>query len=377
MSQNKKQNPNPKPKGKHQKQGGPAQQPHQKQPGKQKAPRRQKKPKAPKANHGILVSRQYDAVDTNYLKCVFDPINAMPARIPSIFPTASSLFKFTDFYDWSFPANVVGRVNTSCFCPWNLVDATAVGTNIPGFVSFGFNSLNPVFDGTFQHRMRGFFGQDNDLNARATAYRVVATQVIVECPAPILNIQGTLTGALVPGVGNTNFPAGWFPTSSNLLQMPFGFSKEIKDLSDTNKFQITYFPLDAEDLIYHNVSGNPNAAMTYRNRIHINIDNLTQNLQLRFYVTSVIEYLPTPTYRLWANTAFGKDRPKSFDVLKTLVIENSKAAVSGYYDSVIDDLPPMMGPDQVIAHVTANRSKARHSKTGINIKGDPRNSFFM
>lgn len=56
-------------------------------------------------------------------------------------------------------------------------------------------------------------------------------------------------------------------------------------------------------------------------------------------VTSVIEYLPTLSFRQWTDTAFPADKPRSVEVIKSLVTANPVEAVSGKLDNAITKAP--------------------------------------
>lgn len=298
-------------------------------------------------------ARAYDAVDGSYIKCVFDPYNNAPARIPSIFPTPSSLFKWTQLVDITVPPTGVGSRSFVVICPWNLISGNSSGSNEPSFISFSVGaSATPAaeFQTRISHPMQGFLGNVSSAstNTRFTSFRTVSCQAIVECTAPVLNIQGTITGACLPGLGFPTLVSGGFtPQPTQLIQHPFGFQREIKDLSSEWPFQVNYFPLDPLDQIFHN-ENEPSDQVQSRSPIIIYFENIQANTQFRLRVTSVIEYVPSMYFRPWSDTRYSADKPRSIEVVRSVVTQNPKLAVSGALDPEITRMPNITTGDSFL-----------------------------
>jgi hypothetical protein len=299
-------------------------------------------------------ARAYDAVDGSYIKCVFDPYTNPPARIPSIFPSPTSLFKWTQLVDITVPPTGVGSRSFVVICPWNLVSGNSSGSNEPSFISFSVGAAaTPAaeFQTRISHPMQGFLGNVSSAstNTRFTSFRTVACQAIVECTAPVLNIQGTITGACLPGLGFPSVVSGGFtPQPTQLIQHPFGFQREIKDLSSEWPFQVNYFPLDPLDQIFHN-ENEPSDQVQSRSPIIIYFENIQANTQFRLRVTSVVEYVPSMYFRPWADTRYSADKPRSIEVVRSVVTQNPKLAVSGALDAEIGRIPNQTTGDNFLS----------------------------
>jgi len=300
----------------------------------------------------IREAKAYDAVDGSYVKCVFDPLSHKAARIPSIFPTPTALFKFTEILDVIVqPTSAVARSHV-VIMPWNLSEGGTAASNTPAFINFGTN-LNavPASEYTLRvpHKMQGFMGDLMQTASRYSSYRAVACQAVLECTAPILNIQGTITGGFFPGLGYTAF-SGNTPTATQLTQHPFGFQRAIKDLSSEWPFQVNYFPLDPLDQTFHNTS-EPSDDVKSRSPMFIVFENITAAIPFRIKVTTVIEYCPTLSFCSWSNTDFGFDAPRSLEVVKSIVSTQGKAAVSGAMDKQIGNLPDKTSGDSFLSFI--------------------------
>lgn len=301
-------------------------------------------------------ARAYDSVDGAYLKCVFDPLMNKASRIPSIFPAPSGLFTFTDLVDITVPQSSGLTRSLVAVYPWNLINGNAGATtpNIPSYINYamGVSLTTNEFQNQVAHQMQGQMGNMADTGKRFVAYRTVACQMIAECTAPVLTLQGTITAAFVPGVGpvNSAFGGSTVPNPTKLIQHPFAFQREVKDLSSEFPMQVNYFPLDPLDQIFHN-SEEPADQQKYRSPMYMVFENFGTAVTFRLKVTTVIEYLPVLEFKSWTNTEFSQDKPRTFDILRTVVAENPKLAVSGALDHELARLPSQTTGDQILTFI--------------------------
>lgn len=292
-------------------------------------------------------AKAYDAIDTQYLKCVFDPLNNLPTRIPSIFPSPTAVYKKTQIVDITVPITTpVTARSYIMICPWNLIDGTGTNVNIPSWISFSTNRPSVAtteFAVAMAHPMQGFMGDYslNDGSVRFQSYRVVATQAQLECVAPVLNIQGSVASTCLmgPGPNNTAWVMAGTPDSSQIIQHPFGYERPISTITASNPMRTNYFPLDPMDQTFH-TANEPEDWGRYRSPIIFVFDNITANVQFRLKVTTVIEYLPTLSFRQWTDTEFPDDKPRSIEIMRNIVSKNPIAAVSGELDNKISRTPP-------------------------------------
>lgn len=288
--------------------------------------------------------KAYDAIDSQYIKCVFDPRNNLPTRIPSIFPAPTALFKYTQINDITVTATSPSARSFVVVCPWNLTVGGGSAGSAPSFLNYSVGQAAvPVteFQVRIAHPMQGYMGEMNDATKRYVSYRPVACAAEISCTTNVTNIQGTITSAclLGPNGGNNVYAPGWVPTSTQLLQHPFGYDRAVVDITESNPMRTTYFPIDPMDQVFH-TSVDPSDDASYRSPIVFVFENISTNITFRIKTTTVIEYIPTLNFRQWTDTAFPADKPRSIEVVRSLVSANPVAAVSGKMDQAVSSAPP-------------------------------------
>lgn len=288
-------------------------------------------------------AKAYDAIDTAYIKCVFDPLNNLPSRIPSIFPAPTALFKYTRMVDFTVTATSPAARSYVVVCPWNVVTAGDTASNIPSFINYAVgNAAVPTNEFTVRiaHAMQGSMGDIQATGSRFVSFRAVSCAAQLECVTKVLDIQGSVTSACLmgPAGGSTAYYSGWTPSATQVIQHPFGYERAISTITESSPMRTTYFPLDPIDQIFH-TSTDPSDDAIFRSPIIFVFDNITSNTVFRLKVTSVIEYLPTLSFRQWTDTAFPADKPRSLEVIKSLVTSSPVQAVSGKFDKAITNAP--------------------------------------
>jgi len=197
--------------------------------------------------------------------------------------------------------------------------------------------------------MNGSMGDIQSVSSRYVSYRAVSCAAELECVTKVLDIGGTVTSACMmgPAGGTSAYYSGWMPTSAQVIQHPFGYERPIASITAENPMRTTYFPLDPIDQIFHTAT-DPSDDAAFRSPIVFVFDNISSNTVFRLKVTSVIEYLPTLSFRQWTDTAFPADKPRSTEIIKSLVTASPVAAVSGKLDKAISSAPNLQTGDSFL-----------------------------
>lgn len=296
-------------------------------------------------------AKAYDAVSGSYLKAVFNTEQLKPCRIPSIFPSPSGVFCQTVYYDILVPSSAPGVRSHVVVMPWNLIQGSqSVATSLPAFVSWGLNVGNGgEFTETKAHPMFGFLGTDQSTTARYSAYRTVGCSVQLTCLSPAIQVTGTVTAASMPSVQRpaSAYVSGWVPSATALLNHPFGFQRTVTSLYD-KKFKVVYLPLDPLDQIFHS-EAEPADEIRFRSPLVMVFDSLTNALNFRITVSTMVEYIPTLLYKSWTQNGYGEDKPRTFEVARSLVINAGKHAATEAMGEVVSKIPDQTTGDKVFS----------------------------